>query len=62
MKRLSKYSAVEIFYLYEEKEQRLPTKKEWEIEYYGRVCDRNESNYYYSVKRKYLAEREANES
>lgn len=59
MKRISKFSAIEIFREYERLENRLPTKAEWEMEWFGRVCSRNENNYYYQVRRKYLQEKES---
>jgi hypothetical protein len=37
----------------------MPTKKEWDYEYYGRELNRGESNYYYTVKKKWLAGCEA---
>jgi hypothetical protein len=59
MKKVSKFSAIEIFREYERLENRLPTKAEWEMEWFGRVCRRNENNYYYQVKKKFLEECEA---
>ena len=58
MKRQSKFSAIEVFREFERLENRLPTQAEWEMEFYGRVCRRNENNYYYQVKRKFLEEKE----
>lgn len=58
MKKVSKFSAIEIFREYERLENRLPTKEEWEMEWFGRVCRRNENNYYYQVKKRFLQERE----
>ena len=50
--------AIQIFYDYEEQENRLPTKKEFDVAYYGRVLRRGESNWYYQVKKKFLEEKE----
>lgn len=44
--------ACQIFEEFEEREGRLPTKTEFEQEYYGEV--KKESRYYYMVKRRYL--------
>lgn len=60
MKKLLKKgkNAYSIFEDYLRLENRMPTKKEFDIEFYGRALDHNESNYYYYVKRRYLAERD----
>ena len=51
-------TAYSIFDKYERLENRLPTREEFELEFYGKVRERNESRYYYQAKRKYLAEKE----
>lgn len=51
--------AIKIFEEYQRIENRMPTKKEWDYEYYGREMRRGESNYYYTVKKKWLAGCEA---
>lgn len=54
MKRVSKFSATAIFDEYMRLENRIPSKAEWEMEFYGRMCKRNENNYYYQVKKRWL--------
>ena len=54
-----KTRAIEVFKEFERLENRLPTKAEFDQEYYGRVLKRGESNWYYAVKRKFLQERDA---
>lgn len=51
MKEIRK-KACQIFEEYDRLENRLPTKQEFELEYYGEV--KKESRYYYMVKRRYL--------
>ena len=53
MKR--KMNAIQIFYDYDRLENRLPTREEFEKEYYGQT---KRGTYYYQVKREYLEERE----
>lgn len=48
--------AIQIFYDYDSMENRLPTKQEFDLAYYGRVLKRGESNWYYKVKKKFLEE------
>ncbi len=55
-------NAYSIFEEYERAENRIPTKNEFDTLFYGRTLNPGESNYYYSVKRKWLAECESNES
>lgn len=50
--------AIQIFYDYDKLENRLPTKKEFDLAFYGRVLGSNESNWYYTVRKKFLKERE----
>lgn len=54
-------NAMQIFIDYERLENRMPTKAEFDLQLYGRELRRGESNYYYTVKRKYLAGCEAND-
>lgn len=54
-------NAMQIFIDYERFENRLPTKAEFDLSLYGRELRRGESNYYYTVKRKYLAGCETND-
>lgn len=54
-------NAMQIFIDYERDENRLPTKAEFDLALYGRELRRGESNYYYTVRRKYLAGCEAND-
>ena len=51
--------AIQIFYDYDRLENRLPTKDEFDLAYYGRTLKRGESNWYYNVRRKFLAEKES---
>ena len=53
------FKAIQIFIDYDKLENRLPTRKEFELAWFGRELRRNESNYYYKVKKDFLAEREA---
>ena len=46
-----------IFEMYEKLKNRIPTKAEFDLEFYGRILRHNESNHYYNVKRKWLAEK-----
>lgn len=48
--------AIKIFYDYERMENRLPTKQEFDLAYYGRILERGESNWYYKVKRNFIEE------
>lgn len=48
--------AADIFDEYMKLENRIPSKQEFDLEFYGRIMRRNESNHYYNVKRKWLAE------
>ena len=48
--------AIQVFYDYERLENRLPTKQEFDLAYYGRILQRGESNWYYQVKRKFINE------
>lgn len=50
--------AIQVFYDYERLENRLPTKDEFDLAYYGRKLRRGESNWYYNVRKRYLMERE----
>lgn len=59
MKKEYGVKAIQVFYDYERLENRLPTKNEFDQAYYGRILRRGESNWYYAVKKKFLAEREA---
>jgi hypothetical protein len=52
------FKAIQIFIDYEKLENRLPSRKEFELAWFGRELRCNESNYYYKVKRDFLAERE----
>jgi hypothetical protein len=52
------FKAIQIFIDYEILENRLPSRKEFELAWFGRELRRNESNYYYKVKRDFLKERE----
>lgn len=51
MKEIRK-KACQIFEEYDRLENRLPSKLEFELEYYGE--EKKESRYYYMVKRRYL--------
>lgn len=53
-----KTRAIEVFREFERLENRLPSKSEFDQAYYGRVLKSGESNWYYAVKKKFLAERE----
>ena len=55
-----KTRAIQVFYDYERLENRLPTKQEFDLAFYGRILKRGESNWYYAVKKKYLTEGEEN--
>jgi hypothetical protein len=55
-------NAYSIFEEYERNENRIPTKNEFDALFYGRTLKTGESNYYYSVKKKWIAECESNES
>lgn len=52
------FKAIQIFIDYEKLENRLPSRKEFELAWFGRELRHNESNYYYKVKKDFLAERE----
>lgn len=57
MKKVNKgMKAVQIFYDYERLENRLPSRNEFDLAFYGRILSRGESNYYYQVKREFLKE------
>lgn len=56
MKR--QFTAFSIFEDYMRLENRIPSKDEWDEAWYGRKLRRGESNYYYIVRRKWLAEKE----
>lgn len=60
MKR--QFTAFSIFENYMRLENRIPSKDEWDEVWYGRKLRRGESNYYYTVKRKWLAEQERGEA
>lgn len=51
------FKAIQIFYNYEKLENRLPSKDEFDMEWYGRKLRRGVSNYYYQVKKSFLSER-----
>ena len=53
-----KTKAIEVFREFERLENRLPSKNEFDLAFYGRVLRRGESNWYYAVKKKYLEESE----
>lgn len=53
-----KTRAIEVFREFERLENRIPSKEEFDLAYYGRKLRRGESNWYYQVKRKYLEESE----
>lgn len=55
---MRKVNAIQIFYDYDRLENRLPTREEFEKDYYGRVMKPTESRYYYTVRKKFLEERE----
>lgn len=59
MKR--QFTAFSIFEDYMRLENRIPSKDEWDEVWYGRKLRRGESNYYYTIKRKWL-ERERGEA
>lgn len=48
--------AIQIFIDYMRFENRMPTRKEFEREWYGREMPRGKSNYYYQVREKFLEE------
>ena len=54
-------TAISIFYEYWERDGGIPTRAEFENEYYGKVCERGESNYYYKVKENFLKQLEEQE-
>lgn len=54
------FKAIQIFYNYDKLENRLPTKEEFDKEWYGKKLRRGVSNYYYQVKRMFLEEGELN--
>ena len=56
---MKRVKAIQIFYDYERFENRMPTKEEWEKEFYGRVMRPTESRYYYQVRKRFLQECEA---
>lgn len=49
--------AIQVFYDYEKLENRLPSKNEFDLAYYGRTLRRGESNWYYTVKKRFLEEK-----
>lgn len=51
-----KTRAIEVFREFERLESRIPSKEEFDLAYYGRKLRRGESNWYYAVKKKFLAE------
>ncbi len=51
------FKAIQIFYNYDRLENRLPSKDEFDMEWYGRKLNRGVSNYYYQVKKIFLSER-----
>lgn len=53
-----KTTAIEIFREFERMENRLPSKDEFDIAFYGRTLSRGESNWYYKVKKRFLQERD----
>lgn len=55
---MRKVNAIQIFYDYDRIENRLPTREEFEKAYYGRVMEPTESRYYYTVRKRFLQERE----
>lgn len=59
MKKVNKgMKAVQIFYDFERLENRLPSKNEFDLAYYGKELRRGQSNYFYQVKREFLKEME----
>lgn len=48
--------AIKLFEEMNKLENRLLTKAEFDLAFYGRKLRRGESNYYYQVKRKFLQE------
>ena len=52
--------AIQIFYDYRDKENRVPTKKEFDEWFYGKDRGRA-SRYYYQVKRQFLKEQEGDD-
>lgn len=54
----TRVKAIQIFYDYERLENRMPTREEFEVAFYGRVMKKHESRYYWTVKKQYLEERE----
>lgn len=55
MKR--QFTAFSIFEDYMRLENRIPSKDEWDEVWYGRKLRRGESNYYYTVKRKWFEQK-----
>ena len=55
-KNSNRVKAIQIFYDFDRLENRLPTKEEFDIIFYGRKLSRGESNWYYAVKKKFLEE------
>lgn len=51
--------AIKLFEEMDRLENRIISKAEFDLAFYGRELRRGESNYYYQVKRKYLEGREA---
>lgn len=54
-------NAIQIFYDFERLENRLPSKNEFDLAYYGRTLTTNQSNYYYTVRRRFMAEKQERE-
>lgn len=55
---MRKVNAIQIFYDYERLENRLPSREEFETAYYGQVMDPTKSRYYYTIRKRFLQERE----
>ena len=52
-------TALQVFEELYKEENRIPTKAEWETRWFGRPCKRNENNYYYVIKKKWLNKQES---
>ena len=49
-------TAYSIFDDYMKFENRIPTKKEFDFEFYGKETPHNQTNYYYTVRRNWLSQ------
>lgn len=47
-------TALSIFYDFQREQNRIPTKDEFDLAFYGKELNRGASNYYYRVKKKFL--------